>query len=144
MHIFSSIIMQILPCLWLWMSFGSSYLASSPKMIFEGFCLQCSELTSLSSSAVGRWAHCCQLLLATIVDTHAWIQPSFLLIWGWMQSLANAKQGLWCWAVSSLLKIRSHYVAGAGLALESSCLRLSGIGIMGVCQHAWQEVQIFY
>lgn len=34
MHIFSSVIMQILPCLWLWVSFGSSYLASSPKMIF--------------------------------------------------------------------------------------------------------------
>lgn len=47
--------MQILPCLWLWMSFGSSYLASSPKMISEGFWLQCSEFASLCSSAMGRW-----------------------------------------------------------------------------------------
>lgn len=73
--------MQILPCLWLWMSFGSSYLASSPKMISEGFWLQCSEFASLCSSAMGRWG----ALLSTIhitVSCPLEIQYFFLPVMG--------------------------------------------------------------
>lgn len=110
MRIFSSIIMQILPCLWLWMSFGSSYLASSPKMISGGFWLQCSEFASLCSSATGRWG-------ALLSTTHSYyimhpgntvFLPSSSLYDGdGVPNFAHAKQGLYHWVISSLFKTGS-------------------------------------